>query len=88
MTKGDKYLQLKKFLENSTEPMVKLSFKQIETIIQNELPPSAQIHSEAWWSNNIDHSQAISWLHAGYETDMVAETYKDQKIIFIKRNKI
>jgi len=49
------------------------------------LPPSASKHSEAWWSNNKDHSQAIAWLDAGYETDYVTDTYKEKYIVFVKR---
>jgi hypothetical protein len=86
MPKGDKYLGLKKFLEKSGQPMIKLSFDGIEHIIHDRLPPSASEHSEAWWSNNKDHSQAVSWLDAGYETDYVTDTYKEKHIIFVKRD--
>lgn len=84
MPKGDKYIGLKKFLKDSEKSTIKLSFEEIEHIIHDNLPPSAYKHSEAWWSNNKDHSQAISWLEAGYETDFVTDTYKDKIIIFKK----
>lgn len=77
MPKGDKYLDLKKYLENSGKAMIKLSFEEIESIIHDSLPPSAIKHSEPRWSNNKDHSQAVSWLDAGYETDYVTDTYKE-----------
>lgn len=86
MPKGDKYVGLQKFLDKSGQPMIKLSFEEIENIIHDSLPPSAYKYSEAWWSNNNDHSQAISWLDAGYETDFVTDTCKENNIVFVKRN--
>ena len=55
------------------------SFGEIESIIGFELPPSARLH-RPWWSNQSDgndHSLAIAWSAAGWETadvDMDAET--------------
>ena len=86
MPKGDKYLGLKRFLQNADTPLIKLSFNQIEKIISDTLPPSAYNHAEVWWSNDKSHSQAVSWLDAGYLTDCVSDTYKDKCIIFIKDN--
>ena len=84
MPKGDKYILLKEFLGKSKQPMISLSFAQIEQIIHNRLPLSATKHAETWWSNNKDHSQSVSWLSAGYETDMVSDSYKEKHIIFVK----
>jgi len=86
MPKGDKYLGLKRYLEKCGQPFIKLSFKEIEHLINDRLPSSAYLYSEAWWSNNKDHSQAVSWLKAGYETDHVTDTFKDEFIVFVKRN--
>ena len=85
MTRGGKYMELKKYLQSSAEPCITLSFKDIERIIVNKLPKSAYVHAEAWWSNSYTHSHAIAWLDAGYETDYVTDTYKDERIIFVKR---
>ncbi len=85
MTKGDKYIKLKRFLEQSHEPHIRLTFAEIEKIVGDTLPESATKHAEAWWSNNRDHSQAIAWLDAGYETDFVTDTYPLQAIVFVKR---
>ncbi len=85
LAKGDKYIGLKRYLENLGAPMVILSFKDIENIIKNTLPNSAYVHAETWWSNNYDHSQAKAWIYAGYETDYVTDTYKEEKITFVKR---
>ncbi len=84
MPKGDKYINLSKYLEKLNLPRVILSFDEIERIIGDSLPDSSIRHAEAWWSNNKDHSQAISWLEAGYETECVSDTYKEKKIIFVK----
>lgn len=84
MPKGDKYVALKSYLQNSNQSVIQLTFQQIEEIIGDSLPMSATRHAEAWWSNNKDHSQAISWLDAGYETDYVTDTYKNRLITFVK----
>ena len=56
MPKGDKYINLKRFLEKTNESILKLTFAQIEQIIGFESPMSATKYAEAWWSNNVDHS--------------------------------
>jgi hypothetical protein len=86
MPKGDKYVALKYYLKKSNQPIVKLTFEQIEKIINDSLPDSASKYGESWWSNNADHSQAVSWLEAGYETDYVTDTYKGKNIVFVKRD--
>lgn len=85
MPRGDKYLGLKYFLQKVNQPMVRLTFEQVESIIGKPLPASAIKYAEAWWSNNKDSLQAISWLGAGYETDYVTDTYKDKSIVFVQR---
>ena len=87
MAKGDKYIGLKRFLQNSQEHMIKLSYKDIEKITGNKLPKSAYLYAEAWWANDSTntHSQAIAWMDTGYETDFVTDTYKDEEIVFVKR---
>ena len=55
------------------------TFREIESIVGFELPPSARLH-RPWWSNQSGgngHSQALAWSIAGWETadvDMDAET--------------
>ena len=84
MPKGDKYLGLKNFLNKRNEEMLILTFEEIENIIERKLPKSAYKHPGPWWSNNYDHSQAIAWIDAGYQTDFVTETYNKNIIIFFK----
>ena len=86
MPKGDKYLELRKYLAKSNQPVIKLSFTDIEKIIHGELPPTAYNNS-TWWANDTKgHVQSISWLDAGYKTSSVSDTYKDAYIVFIKTN--
>ena len=48
-----------------------LSFEKIEMILGFKLPKSAYKYS-AWWSNHIgSHTQAHSWIDAGYKTQSV-----------------
>ncbi len=50
-----------------------LSFRQVETILGFELPPSARRH-RAWWANPSsprDHPYAQVWLSAGWKVDAV-----------------
>lgn len=84
MPKRDKYINLKNFLVNSNQPVIKLSFEEIEKIIDSELPKTAY-NNGTWWANDTtSHSQSIAWLNAGYETDCVSDTYQEKYIVFIK----
>jgi hypothetical protein len=45
---------------------IKLTFEEVETILENDLPPSAFTHS-VWWANDsVGHIQSILWLDAGW----------------------
>ncbi|GKV56575.1 hypothetical protein NCCP2222_25220 [Sporosarcina sp. NCCP-2222] len=84
MAKGEAYKQLGEYLKRRNKERIILTFEQIEGIIGRILPQSAYKHPEPWWSNNYEHSQAIAWMDAGYETDFVTDTYALHKIIFCK----
>ncbi len=47
MPKGNKYIGLKHYLKNANEPYVKLTYEQIEKIIDDSLPVSATKYAEA-----------------------------------------
>jgi hypothetical protein len=73
-----RYDPLREFLSATTEPSLRLTFAQIETILGDSLPASAREH-QAWWANELagTHSHARSWLDAGYRTqhlDLNAQT--------------
>lgn len=70
-----KYDPLRRFLESATPETseIKLSFRQIEQILGDELPDSARRY-RPWWGNESrpsTHSQAQSWLTAHWEVDTV-----------------
>ena len=65
-----KYDPIHQFLEGSAAPEVTLSFRQVEVLIGEPLPPSARAH-RPWWANDRKHVQAVSWLDAGFETTSV-----------------
>ena len=58
-----RYAPLRAFLETRTEPVVELSFAEVDRIVGG-LPRSAYAH-RPWWANDRSHSQAGAWLDAG-----------------------
>ena len=60
-----RYDGLRTYLSERSEPVVHLSFAEIERIIGRPLPNSARRH-RAWWANEQSgsHSHARSWLEA------------------------
>lgn len=64
-----RYDGLRDFLLAQAEPVVHLSFVEIERIIGGSLPASARRH-RPWWANEKSgsHVHARSWLDAGRRT--------------------
>ena len=63
-----RYSRLALFLRSLPQKTkrIALTFKDIEQILDHELPPSAQEH-RSWWANDsVSHSQSIQWLDAGW----------------------
>jgi len=58
-----------------------LSFDQIESIIGRELPASAHRH-RAWWANTDTHSQALTWLSAGWKVE--AADLETKEVTFVR----
>ena len=67
-----KYAPLGKFLADipASTDRVTLSFSEIERIIGDGLPPSADRH-RAWWANQEGGSRAPHWRAAGFKVDGV-----------------
>lgn len=65
-----KYLPLYHFLRDLTESEIRLSMMEVESILKFSLPASAYKHN-AWWANDLTHSQAKAWLYAGREAKSV-----------------
>ncbi len=76
---GSKYFPLYRFLQKQSQEEAALSFGRIESIIDEDLPPSAR-RSEAFWSNRKRGGyQAAAWLDAGFhveEVDLEGETVR------------
>lgn len=58
-----------------------LSFDEIESIIGRPLPASAHRH-RAWWANTDTHSQALTWLSAGWKVE--AADLDAQEVTFVR----
>jgi len=58
---------------------IKLSFHEIEGILQTSLPPSARKY-RAWWANDASHIQAATWLSMGWRVAKV--DFQDELVIF------
>jgi hypothetical protein len=66
---------------------VTLTFIQIERILNDKLPLSAQRY-RAWWSNEIEgsHVQARAWLDADWSVDTVDFFRKQVRLVRRGRN--
>ncbi|HTX48066.1 MAG TPA: hypothetical protein VME40_01630 [Caulobacteraceae bacterium] len=64
-----KYARLGRHLRNTSENRIRLSFKDVETILGFDLPKSARTFAP-WWANDDggSHVQAQSWMQAGWRT--------------------
>jgi len=77
-----KYTPLRDFLIKKDEPVIGLSFSEIEALLGQALPASKA--SRAWWSNNPDNNvMTREWLAAGYLAESV--DIKGEKLIFRRR---
>ena len=77
-----KYEPLGKYLEGSNKQSVALTFSDIEKIIGDELPVSA--NQRQFWENNKNHGhgQAIAFMGAGYK---VIECHLVEKYIVFEK---
>ena len=66
-----RYLKLAQHLNEQKRGEIKLSFRQVEEIINYPLPPSAY-RMKGWWTNTKYNAQAkYGWLLAGYRTTSI-----------------
>ncbi len=80
MKTDSKYYALFDYLRHSDGMEVTLSFSEIETLIESQLPPSAR-STRAFWSNRAQGGlQAAAWLKARYR--VVKLDLQGGKIIF------
>lgn len=85
MAKGDKYLALTAYLEKSGTDTVKMSFKDIESVLGEGLPESAYKYP-ALWANSESHAIAFGWMDAGYRSQNLS--IANQTVEFVKRDDI
>lgn len=64
-----KYHPLNEYLSSIDGNYLKSSYKQVEKIISDKLPPSAFKYRE-WWANG-GHIQANAWLEANWKVKRV-----------------
>lgn len=79
-----KYGPLYDYLNTCGKVSLRLTFDDIEKIIDKPLPPSVT-YSRQWWENptNIkQHPQATAWLSAGYKVSAV--NMSERWVEFIK----
>ena len=69
---SSKYEPLRAYLAVQSEPVVSMTFAQIESVLGLQLPASARKY-RPWWANEKDgtHVHARSWLDAGRRTTNV-----------------
>lgn len=83
-TGGKKYRFLSDYLYKSGSDKVRLSFGEIENILNEKLPVSAYKH-RAFWANTESHSIALSWMNVGYQT--VEADLEKEIVVFEKLRK-
>ena len=79
-----RYAPLAVWLQKQSLRQEKLSltFREIEEIIGEELPPSAREH-RSWWANDpVGHVQSRQWLDVGWRVSNIAMT--EGKIVFTR----
>lgn len=75
------YAAIGTHLKELEGPEATLSFDEIESIIGRPLPASAHRH-RAWWANTDTHSQALTWLSAGWKVE--AADLESQEVTFVR----
>ncbi|PKL58638.1 MAG: hypothetical protein CVV34_01440 [Methanomicrobiales archaeon HGW-Methanomicrobiales-5] len=65
-----KYERLFHLLKMCKNKEIVLTFPEIEALLGFALPPSASKY-QAWWANDITHSQAKAWLFADWRVVQV-----------------
>ena len=76
-----KYEPLTTYLNLCKKTSIKLTYSEIEEILEFELPVSARKYKEWWHNNDTSHSHSKSWAEAGYKT---TEVILGESIVFVK----
>ena len=83
-----KYDPLHHYLRTVTGDECQLTFSLIETIIGDQLPPSAH-HWEPWWGNENNKTshrrQCRAWLDAGWKVAMGGIDLQAMSVRFVRQ---
>lgn len=80
-----KYYPLYNYLSQQTDDVVRMTFDQIEEILDFNLPVSSQRYPSFWANNeNGQHHHCKAWLDAGYRTVNVPKNIIDKVVFFEK----
>jgi len=69
---------------NDDNDEIVLPLEQIEEIIGRKLPKKAYTEMQRW-ENSESHSQARSWLNAGWKVESPSDVVKTGRVKFIKQ---
>ena len=75
-----RYAPLALWLQAQEPDRVTCTFKEIEVILQDELPPSARQHRNWWANDTVSHTQSIQWLEVGWRVSSV--NMSTEKVVF------
>lgn len=75
-----KYRPLTRHLEGVADPVVCMTFEEIEQVLGFHLPQSARSHP-AWWANQ-GKGQSLAWRSVGFKTQAV--TTDEERLTFIR----
>ena len=77
-----KYAPFEMYLKSAGAGTLTLTFAEIESIIKDQLPPSARKH-RSWWTNNTsNNAMTQSWITAGFEVAQV--NMIDEILVIVK----
>lgn len=70
-------------IAKDTPDEVRLSFDELEALLQRQLPPSAK-RDRSWWANtaHVSRVQARAWLDAGYIVQSV--DFPSSQVVFLR----
>lgn len=78
----NKYHPLEQFLLASERSLICMTFLEVEQLLGDTLPMSAYSYA-AWWGNSW-HTQARSWLDAGYKAEQI---HLENQMVCFRRTK-
>ena len=74
-----KYIPLANYFSSATNPMIKLSFNEIEQIMGQQLPNAAYLNRSWWKKTKAPAKHFHAWMDAGY---FVSEVETNQHVVF------